>query len=288
MKSSVCIKFSNLSLKFNFPSKVNLPDFFSDLLCEDTDTPDAEYQIELLRSPLCPEGYAVLERKDFSVYRTKDGWLRIYTPLTAEDGCCVACLIRESGKHTLYYPATMWEHYRSYFHCAHLMCGELMLLMQNALLLHSSVVMIEDKTLLFCGASGAGKSTQANLWKQYRNAEILNGDRALIMKKGTKFFAGGSIWCGTSRIYRAEQREIAGIFVLKKHTENIIRPLSAEAFPILFSQTTVNDWDKDFVDKICTIYTDLLSAVPVYELSCRADKEAVDLTYKTIFAKEDI
>jgi len=288
MNYSVCIKFSDLTLKFKFPSKVNLPDFFSDLLCEDTDTPDAEYQIELLGSPLCPEGSAVLERKDFSVYRTKDGWLRVYTPLTAEDGCCVACLIRENGKHILYYPASMWEHYSSYFHCTHLMCGELMLLSKNALLLHSSVVMINNKTLLFCGASGAGKSTQADLWKQHRSAEILNGDRAVIMKKDSKFFAGGSVWCGTSGIHRAEQKEIAGIVILKKHSENIIRPLSSEAFPILFSHTTVNDWDKEFVDKICAIYTELLTFVPVYELSCRPDKEAVDLAYKIIFAKEDI
>lgn len=288
MKSSVCIKFSGLTLKFSFPSKVNLPDFFSDLLCEDTDSPHAEYQIELLSSPLCPEGYAVLERKDFSVYRTKDGWLRIYTPLTAKDGCCVACLIRENGRHTIYYPASMWDHYKSYFHCTHLMCGELMLLSQNALLLHSSVVMINDKTILFCGASGAGKSTQADLWEKHMNAEILNGDRALIMKKGTKFYAGGSIWCGTSGIYRSEQKEIAGIIVLKKHSETLIRPLTSEAFPMLFSQTTINDWDQEFVNRICTIYTDLLASVPVYELSCRADKEAVDFVYNTLFKKEDI
>lgn len=288
MKRSVCIKFSGITLKFTFPSKVNLPDFFSDLLCEDTDTPDAEYQIELLSSPLCPEGYAVSERKDFSVYRTNEGWLRIYTPLTAEDGCCVSCLIRENGKHTLYYPASMWEHYSSYFHCAHLMCGELMLLMQNALLLHSSVVMINNKTLLFCGASGVGKSTQANLWKEHRKAEIINGDRAVISKVGTKFFAGGSLWCGTSGIYRPEQKEIAGIFILKQHCENTLRLLSSEAFPILFSNTTVNDWDKAFVDKVCSVYSELLASVPVYELSCRADKEAVDLVYITLFSEEEI
>lgn len=163
-----------------------------------------------------------------------------------------------------------------------------MLLLQNAVLLHSSVVMINNKTLLFCGGSGAGKSTQAELWKKHRNAEILNGDRAVIMKKGHKFFAGGSIWCGTSNIHRPEQKEIAGIFIVKKHTENIIRPLTAEAFPTLFSQTTVNSWDKDFVSKVCSVYTELLSSIPVYELSCRPDKDAVDLTYKTIFAKEDI
>ena len=286
-KFSFCVNFSSITLRFTLPTKINLPDCFMNLLCEDTDTPTAEYQVELLRSPLCPEGDVIYKQNDFTVYRRSDGFLRIYTPLTADDGCCVACLIRNNGKNVLYYPESMWELYSSFWHCTHLLCGELLLFNLNAALLHSSVVLCEGKTLLFCGASGAGKSTQAELWKKYRNAEIINGDRAVIMKKGSDFYAGGSLWCGTSGIYRKEQAPLAAICVLKKHSENTIRPLKAEAFTALFSQTTINQWDKNFVEKICSFYADLLSKIPVYELSCRIDKEAVDLTYKTVFSKED-
>lgn len=285
-KFSFCINFSAITLKFTLPTKINLPDCFCDLLCEDTDTPDCEYRVELLRSPLCPEGTVIYEQKDFTVYAEKDGFLRLYTPLTAEDGCCVACLVRKNGQNVLYYPESMWEHYSSYWHCTHLLCGELLLRNFDAVLLHSSVVLHENKTLLFCGASGAGKSTQAELWKQYRNAEIINGDRAVITKKDSTFCAGGSPWCGTSRIHRKEQAPLAGIFVMRKHSENIVRPLKSEAFATLFSQTTVNQWDKDFVDFVCSFYIDLLTNVPVYELYCRPDKEATDLAYNTIFNKE--
>ncbi|WP_370839368.1 hypothetical protein [Intestinibacter bartlettii] len=35
----------------------------------------------------------------------------------------------------------------------------------------------KDKGILFSAPSGTGKSTQADLWEKYENAEIINGDR---------------------------------------------------------------------------------------------------------------
>lgn len=282
-----CISFSGITLRFSLPSKIKLPECFSDLLCEDTDTPAAEYQVQLLSQPLRPEGYAVFERNDFSVYKTEEGFLRIYNPLTAEDGCQVACLIRQSGKNILYYPASQWDRYKEHWHCTHLLCGELLLHYQNAILLHSSVVETHGKVLLFCGESGAGKSTQANLWKQYQNAEILNGDRCVISCKNGIFYGGGSPWSGTSGIYRREQYPIGGIVLLKKASVNSLTYVGAKAFQPLLSQTTLNTWDKDFMNKSADFIVHLCSSVPVFELSCRPQKEATNLVYNEVFTKED-
>ncbi|MBR3971311.1 MAG: hypothetical protein IKJ83_00270 [Ruminococcus sp.] len=284
---SFSIEFSGIILRFSLPTKIIIPQCFSDLLCEDTDTPTAEYQVQLLSQPLRPEGYAVFERNDFSVYSTEEGFLRIYTPLTAEDGCQVACLIRESGKNILYYPASLWHRYKEYWHSTHLLCGELLLRYQNAILLHSSVVEKHGKVLLFCGESGAGKSTQASLWKQYQNAEILNGDRCVIRYQNGAFFGGGSPWSGTSGIYRREQHPIAGIITLKKAPVNSVKPLGAKAFQPLLSQTTLNTWDKSFMTEATEFLVQLCESVPIFELSCRPDKEATDLIYNTVFREED-
>ncbi len=285
-KFSFCINFSGITLRFILPEKIIIPDYFTDLLCEDTDTPTAEYRIELLSSPLRPEGCAVFERNDFSIYAAKDGLLRIYTPLTAPDGCQVACLMRPNGKNVLYYPACDWQRYKTDWHCTHLLCGELLLRFQSALLLHSSVVAVNGKSVLFCGQSGAGKSTQANLWKEHLNAEILNGDRCVIKEENGVFFGGGSPWSGTSGIYNPKHLPIAGIILLKKSAENSIRPLGAEAFSRLFSQLTINTWDKDFVNSISDTLVHLLNSIPVFELRCRPDKEAATLAYNTLFKKE--
>ncbi len=281
-----CINFSGITLRFILPENIIIPDYFSNLLCENTDTPTAEYRIELLSSPLRPEGCAVFERKDFSVYPFAGGNLRIFTPLTAQDGCQVACLIRPNGKNVLYYPACHWQRYKKHWHCTHLLCGELLLHTQNAMLLHSSAVSINGKTVLFCGESGAGKSTQANLWKEHQKAEILNGDRCVIKEENGVFFGGGSPWCGTSGIYSREHLPIAGIILLKKSAENHIRALCAEAFPKLFSHLTLNMWDKEFVESTSASLVHLLDKVPVFELSCRPDKEATELVYNALFKKE--
>ncbi len=283
---SFCIYFSGLTIRFILPENIIIPDCFRNLLCEDTDTPTAEYRIELLSSPLRPEGCAVFERNDFSIFPFEGGLLRIYTPLTAPDGCQVACLMRKNGKNVLYYPACEWQKYKADWHCTHLLCGELLLRFHNALLLHSSVVAANGKAVLFCGQSGAGKSTQASLWKEHLGAEILNGDRCVIREENGVFLGGGSPWCGTSGIYNPKHYPIAGMILLKKSKENVLRPLGAEAFPTLFSQLTVNTWDKDFVDFTSSALVQLLNSVPVFELSCRPNREAAHLVYNTLFKKE--
>ena len=46
------------------------------------------------------------------------------------------------------------------------------LLKYNGIILHSSFINFENKAILFSAPSGTGKSTQADLWKKYKNAEI--------------------------------------------------------------------------------------------------------------------
>ncbi len=283
---SFCVRFSGLTLRFNLPTTVTLPECFSDLRYEDTDTPDAEYTVQLLHTPLDVQGDPVGGYGGTDIYFTEKGWLHIHTALTAADGCQVACFLCPEGKNILYYPASRWDFYSQYWHSAHLLAGERLLMWHNAVLLHSSVVLIHGRMVLFSGPSGVGKSTQAQLWKNYKNADIINGDRCVIMEKNGEYLGGGSPWCGTSSIHRPEQAPIAGIFLLKHSTENTVRPLGAEAFAPLYSQTTLNPWDKDFMDNAATLYSGLLGSVPVYELCCTPTQDAVELAYHTIFGKD--
>ena len=283
---SFCVRFSGIVIRFTLPTALTLPDCFAALRCADTETPDVEYQVCLLTSPLCPGTAPVHQSGAATIYATDKGWLRIYSALTAADGCQVACLLRPDGKNILYYPASRWDHYREYWHCTHLLCGEAMLLQHNAFLLHSSVVMVNGKVVLFSGPSGAGKSTQARLWEQFAGAKIINGDRCVVMKKEDGFYGGGSPWCGTSGIYDGTQAPIAGIILIKKGTENRLRRLGFEAFVPLFSQTTLNSWDSSFMETVSGLHSQLLEQVSVYELECRPWREAVELVYDTLFGKE--
>ena len=288
MNFSFTIRFSELTLRFTLPSAIRLPDNFAALQVDNAQIPDAEYRVQLLTQPLKSDVPPLWVDGDTYIYQTEKGWLRIYPTLGDQDGCQVACLFCSEGPHTLYYPASRWEEYSQVLRCAHLMQGEQLLLRHDAFLLHSALVRIHGKAVLFFGASGAGKSTQAALWEKYLDAEILNGDRTVITRRADGFYGGGSVWSGTSHIYRPEEAPIAGIFLVTQAPENRVEPMGVEAFKALMTQTTVNSWDSAFMEKITDLLGKLLEQVPIYRLYCRPDRDAAVLAYHRLFGKESL
>ena len=280
------IRFSGLTLRFTQPQiPFGLSEAFEALLCQDEAEPDAEYEIVLLDTPLVPAGPLHHTYCGTDLYRTEEGWLHIHPLRRCENGCQVACLLRPSGKHTLYYPAALWKHYADPLYCAHLMGIETVLLSKNAFLLHSSVVMLDGKAVLFFGPSGVGKSTQARLWQEHLGAQVLNGDRCVVMQKEDGFYGGGSPLAGHSGIYRPEQAPIAAMF-LPEHADHCqVTPMGISALAPMLGQTLLNSWDRDFMDHLMLLYQQLLAQVPVYKLSCTPDRSAVDLACQTAFSK---
>ena len=283
---SFCLAVSGITIRFLLPTPLVLPDNFEPFLCPDPDEPDEEYRLELLTEPLDPGVPMVHQEGEARIYKTDRGWLHIYPALGDDRGCQVACLFCPDGRHTLYYPASRWETYAKTWRCAHLICGERFLLRHDAFLLHSSFVGIHGQAVLFCGPSGAGKSTMADLWHTYTGAEVLNGDRTVIQKRGNAFTAAGSMWAGSSQIYHRDILPIAGIFLITQAGENRVARLGFDAFIPLFSQTILNSWDPEFMRRISTLYAEFMDKVPIYRLCCRPDREAVELAYHTIFGKE--
>lgn len=277
------LRFSDVSIRFFTPTPVLLPIGMDALLCEDSCPPDAEYQIQLLQEPLQLKMPPFHVCEGTAIYHTSEGWLRSFSPQSQESGCQVACLLRSSKNNTLYVHAPLWGQLSRPFHCFHMIGLEDILLKRNAFLLHSSVVMHQGKAILFCGSSGVGKSTQANLWKKHLGAEILNGDRCVVMKKGHTFYGGGCPLAGTSGIYRPEQAPIAGIFLVGHGKQNCIQPLGREAFSPLFSQTLVNSWNTDFMEKVIEFYQELITSVPIYRFDCLPNETAVQTAYRSIF-----
>ena len=285
-KFSFCLEVSGITIRFVLPNEVRLPDHFEAFLCPDIEDPDEEYRLELLTAPLSPEAPLIHQEGDARIYATDRGWLHIHPSLGDDLGCQVACLFCPDGRHTLYYPASRWEDYSKTWRCAHLICGERFLLRHRAFLLHSSFVGIHGQAVLFSGPSGAGKSTMADLWHTHLGADILNGDRTVIQKHTDGFTAAGSMWAGSSQIYRRDRLPIRGVFLVTQAPENRVERLSFDAFIPLFSQTILNSWDPEFMAAISALYADFMEQIPIYRLYCRPDRQAVELAYQTLFGKE--
>ena len=278
LKNRFTIRLADILVSFSFPKEVKVPKELQEFLIVEEAEAEIQYNIKLIDEPLQLEDRYVAKYGGMRIYEQSNGYLRVYSELITEDGCQVASFISNDKKqNVLYYPAAKWEYYSKELHFLHLMGIEEILLKNNAL------VEKDGHAVLFSGPSCVGKSTQAFLWKEHLGANILNGDRCVIRKIDGKFYGCGSPWAGTSGIYRKEMAPIKGIFILKQAKENTIRRLKAEAFVKLYQQCIVNTWDSEFVQNLSDLIVELLQQIPVYELPCRPDKEAVELAYNTLF-----
>ena len=158
---------------------------------------------------------------------------------------------------------------------------ENLLLQNQGLLLHASLIEYVGKAIVFTGPSGIGKSTQAKLWQTCENATILNGDRAALRLADGNWIAYGSPYAGTSGIYRRGNAPLAAIVVLEQAEENSLQTLSAvQALRRIYPELSVHRWDCAFVQQATDLCLQMLSRTPVLLLKCRPDVSAVALLKK--------
>ncbi|MDO4978217.1 MAG: hypothetical protein Q4E53_13270 [Eubacteriales bacterium] len=170
------------------------------------------------------------------------------------------------------------------------------LIKDQQMILHSCFVLYQGEAILFTAPSGTGKSTQGDLWAKYRGAEVINGDRSLIRygdavgsnnddnacenqisgNSVSRWLACGIPFSGTSGICKNVTVPIKAIVYLHQAPENRIVPLKGRrAFSLLYNQITVNHWNTEFTDTVCSMLDHLIAEVPLYELYCTPDEEAV-------------
>ncbi len=155
-------------------------------------------------------------------------------------------------------------------------CLPQILLEKKVLLLHSSYIKYNGRGILFSGSCGAGKSTQAQMWKTYRGADIINGDKSAISVIDNSPYVHGVPFCGTSGICKNESYPLSAIVFPVKSSGNEIKRLSySEAVSRVLNNVYLDFLVPDELIKCTNILIDVLSKVPVYELKCTPDEEAV-------------
>lgn len=161
---------------------------------------------------------------------------------------------------------------------------EYLLQQYHVMILHASFICWEKQGILFTAPSQTGKSTQANLWRKYEDAVILNGDRAAICKKHQQWLVYGLPFAGSSGIYKNEKVKLGAIVVLRQGEDNQIRKLnSTEAFRYLYSETLINMWNQEYVKTIMSVISNLISEISIYMLTCRPNEGAVNVLKKKLY-----
>ena len=155
--------------------------------------------------------------------------------------------------------------------------------LENCMILHACGIDTSYGGILFSGKSGIGKSTQGDLWCKYENALPVNGDRPIIKKEGTVWYAYGSPYAGSSGYHRNIRTPIRAIVMLRQAGRCSIRRLSSgEAFRCIYAGLTLSPWNPDCVRNSCDLAMALISENPVYEMGCTPDRKAVELLKQTL------
>jgi hypothetical protein len=147
----------------------------------------------------------------------------------------------------------------------------------GALVVHACGVRVGGGALLFCGRSGAGKTTMARLWRRHRpSAVVLSDDRAVVRWRGDRPWIYGTPWHGSGRYASPRGAPLRAIFFLRQSRRTRVRALPAgRAGAGLFARCFPPLWEAEGVGTVLQTCARLLSSIPCYEIGFRADGSAV-------------
>lgn len=181
------------------------------------------------------------------------------------------------GSHLeIHYHPTCAPYYLGSVGCFNAAGIERILYSQGMQLFHCSCIDVGGSAVLFSAPSGGGKTTQALLWEQFGGATMVNGDRAVLERRETGYYAHGLPIAGSSGVFLNRSLPIKAVFVVKKALQNkALRLTEQEAFQAIFSELTINTWNHPFVLSAVDFSMEMAARVPVFRLECRIDQGAV-------------
>lgn len=152
---------------------------------------------------------------------------------------------------------------------------------------HCSYIDRGGKAILFTAPSETGKSTQAELWKNLRGAEIINGDRAAVRIVDSRILAEGIPFAGSSQYCKNRSLEVEAIVYLGQAPRTTIRRMQGvEAFARIWEGVSANTWDETDMELISEVVQQIAMTIPVYHLPCTPDESAVTALERTLKAGE--
>lgn len=159
----------------------------------------------------------------------------------------------------------------------------------NAFVLHCAYIEHQGKAILFSAPSETGKTTQGNLWEQYKGAKTINGDRALLQKVNGVWMAQGWPVCGSSEVCNNIALPIHAVVMLSQgKTDEVTRLSPMKAFSQMYSQITVNRWNAAANVQCMDFLEMFVKEIPIWHLSCTISENAVDTLADVLYPKEEI
>lgn len=155
------------------------------------------------------------------------------------------------------------------------------------LMIHSAAILYRDKGILFCGVSGAGKSTQAHLWIQYRHAVMLNADKPCLICRDKEILVHGTPWSGKEGVFINAYAPLRCIVFVEQASENRITKLSeAEAFSLLYLNNYIYPFSEEYEEQYIEVVRYVSCSASVYKLYCDMSEQAVKVLYEELYGEQ--
>lgn len=155
-------------------------------------------------------------------------------------------------------------------------------------LMHGSVLSLDGQGYLFTAPSGTGKSTHSRLWREYFGGRVcmVNDDKPFVCIRDQEMIAYGTPWNGKHNLSTNISVPVRGICYLRQAKENHIHRLSRwEGMQHLYAQL-YRARGKEQMQKSLDFIDRILEIVPIYELSCNMEPEAVEVAYRGMTGKD--
>jgi hypothetical protein len=147
----------------------------------------------------------------------------------------------------------------------------------GAVEVHACGVVWRGKALVFCGQSGAGKSTTARLWRRHAHGARLLSDDRLVLRPGRRSVrVFGTPWHGDGGFASPASAPLGALYFLRHGRATRLAPLApAEAAARLFTRSFPPAWDAEGVARSLDACADAAALAPAFELAFRPDRSAV-------------
>lgn len=263
---------------------MNFKSDYAIFLCADNVEPDINYKVSLAKQLPVVNGNQV-RVKNVRICTNGGGVYRYVSYQAPASGQFneFACLVYRGGVNAeVFINISVIDELRDDYLFAAL-CLEYFLARKGFLILHSSYILYNGKAILFSAPTKTGKSTQADLWRLYKGAMIVNGDRTAIGRAGDECFAYGYPYCGTSKICFNKSALIATVLFISKGNENRI---VKEKLSVTVQRFMLNSWMPLWDGSQNPLYAsnaiDIAKAVNAFSFECTPDSSAVSYLFEQL------
>lgn len=163
-------------------------------------------------------------------------------------------------------------------------------LKHRTLLLHASVVKIDNEAVAFLGKSGTGKSTHSELWCRYiDNAILLNDDNPAIRIMGDgSTWIYGTPWSGKTPCYKQKKARLVGLVRLEQADSNYWNYSKPKRSLLwLLPSFSAIRWNNVLFEHMLNSLELIIKDVNVGKLGCKPDEEAVRISYKHTLGRKN-